>query len=464
MPFAVVSSSLDGGTVTARRSGLAPLLLFVVLAGTIGCSRNRNAVAVTNATGKSTAEDKLTSELCGKRDDGLIHVPPRFNSFAPPTQGNSYSDPQYGCMITRLTNGKSQFNLAIHHQYATISAMNQDDTLVMLTTEWGQGVIVDTVGHIVVGGHDFPAINSSNVPWARDSADVFYYTNKNVLYQGKISGHAVKSTALHTFTGYANVMIPDQEDLSEDGDHLWIVGGDQAFLYSISSGTTGPGVNIGSKDTNCGWHKVQITPSNKMLVTWACNGGTRGKGQEIYNTDSTLYWHMFNSSLHTDIGRDLAGNEIAVVGRIPDTYKDACPSGGGVDTIRVDSPHIVSCLVDVNWAASHVSYRDSSQGWVAISFFDQGACLHYSCFDPQHLAPEWQPMWKHFNEEVVLVKIDSSAVFRLAHHRSRSAEYYWAESRAAISRDGRYVIFDSNMNLSDTGLNDYTDVYLIRVY
>ena len=73
-------------------------------------------------------------------------------------------------------------------------------------------------------------------------------------------------------------------------------------------------------------------------------------------------------------------------------------------------------------------------------------------------------MWKHFNEEVVLVKIDSSAVFRLAHHRSRSAEYYWAESRAAISRDGRYVIFDSNMNLSDTGLNDYTDVYLIRVY
>src|SRR2546430_11015005 len=90
-------------------------------------------------------------------------------------------------MITRLTNGKSQFNLAIHHQYATISAMNQDDTLVMLTTEWGQGVIVDTVGHIVVGGHDFPAINSSNVPWARDSADVFYYTNKNVLYQGKIS-------------------------------------------------------------------------------------------------------------------------------------------------------------------------------------------------------------------------------------------------------------------------------------
>jgi hypothetical protein len=48
-------------------------------------------------------------------------------------------------------------------------------------------------------------------------------------------------------------------------------------------------------------------------------------------------------------------------------------------------------------------------------------------------------------------------------HRSRSAEYYWAQSRAAISRDGRYVIFDSNMDLQYTGLNKYSDVYMIKV-
>jgi hypothetical protein len=54
-------------------------------------------------------------------------------------------------------------------------------------------------------------------------------------------------------------------------------------------------------------------------------------------------------------------------------------------------------------------------------------------------------------------------VIRLAHHRSRSAEYYWAQSRAAISRDGRYVIFDSNMDLENTALNNYSDVYMIKV-
>lgn len=431
--------------------------LFILLSSCAGCSRKATGQTAT------TTDDKTTSELCGQKDDGLAHLPPGFDSFVPPAQGNSYFDQQYGCSITRLTDGKAQFHLAVHHQYSTISAVNQDDTLVMLVTEWGQGVITDLGRRIIVSARDFPAINSSNVPWAHNPSDAFYFTNKNVLYQGRVSGHKVKSTALHTFAGSSTVMIPDQEDLSEDGDHLWLVAGSQAFLYSIGSGTIGPLVNVGTKDTDCGWHKIQITPSNKMLITWACNGGTMGKGQEIYNPDGTLYWHMFNSSLHTDAGRDLMGNEIAVVGRIPDTHKDACPSGGGVDTIRIDLPHIVSCLVDVNWTPAHISYRDSSQGWVAISFFDQGACPHYSCFHPQHRAPDWQSMWRHFYEEVVLVKIDGSAVLRLAHHRSRSAEYYWAESRAAISRDGQYVIFDSNMNLADTGLNNYADVYLIRV-
>jgi hypothetical protein len=100
---------------------------------------------------------------------------------------------------------------------------------------------------------------------------------------------------------------------------------------------------------------------------------------------------------------------------------------------------------------------------VAISLFDQGGCPHYSCFAPQRQQPDWASVWRHFYEELILVKIDGSAVVRLAHHRSRSAESYWAQSRAAISRDGRYVVFDSNMNLENTGLNNYSDVYMIKV-
>jgi hypothetical protein len=401
------------------------------------------------------------TESCGWRDDGLIHFPPGLTSFAPPPKGLSYRDPQYGCTIRRLTDGKEQFNLAVHHQYSTISAMNEADTRVMLITEWGQGVVVDPAGKTVVSPSHFPPINSGNVPWSKTSPDVFYYTNGDTLYRANIHGNQIKTTVLRRFKDRSAV-IPDEEDLSEDGDHLWIVAGTQAFLYTISSDNLGPGLPVGTKDSDCGWHKIQITPSNKALVTWSCSGAYAGRGQEVYDADSSLYWHMFNSSVHSDVGRDLKGEEVAVVSRIPDTYSDACPKGGGVDRIMLDPPHTASCLVDVNWAATHISYRDTSLGWVIVSFFDQGNCPHYSCF-ANRMSTDWESLWRQFYEEVILVKIDGSAVYRLAHHRSRSAEYYWAQSRASISRDARYVVFDSNMGIPSTGLNSYSDVYLIKV-
>jgi hypothetical protein len=428
---------------------------IAALPGCSGCWYQASMPATVNRAGGD--------DPCGARDDGHPHIPPRYNDFTPPSRGESYADPQYGCPVLRLTDAKRQFKLAVHHQYSTISAVNQNGTRIMVITEWGQGAIVDTTGNLVVGTNDFPAINTGNVPWSRASADTFYYARGNSLFAGFVSGHAVKSTKLRTFDGEASVIIPDEEDLSEDGDHLWVVAGRRMFLYTISTGSVGPAMAVGLKDSACGWHKIQIMPSNRGLVTWSCNGAATGQGQEIYNTDGTLYWHMFDNSIHTDVGRDLSGNEIAIVARIPDTYKDACPSGGGIDIIRTAPLHVVSCLVDVNWASAHVSYRDSSAGWVAISFFDPAPCPHYSCFAPQNLAPDWASDWRHYYEEVILVKVDGSVVFRLAHHRSRSAESYWAESRAAISRDGRYLVFDSNMDMGDTGLNSYSDVYLIKL-
>src|SRR5215470_2196657 len=147
---------------------------LIALAGCSGRSRGAQASVVPNSMPADV--------LCGQRDDGLTHIPPRFNDFMPPERGASYTDPQYGCAVIRLTDAKSQFKLAIHHQYSTISAVNQDDARVMLLTEWGQGTIVDMNGNTVVAPRDFPGMNAGNVPWASNSSDTFYYTNGNTLY------------------------------------------------------------------------------------------------------------------------------------------------------------------------------------------------------------------------------------------------------------------------------------------
>lgn len=89
--------------------------------------------------------------------------------------------------------------------------------------------------------------------------------------------------------------------------------------------------------------------------------------------------------------------------------------------------------------------------------------------DPNYQVPPTASRWELYEDEIALAKVDASAVYRLAHARSRSSEGYWSQPRAAISRDGKYVVFTSNMaypngcpsNMHVAG--QCSDVYLIKV-
>jgi len=469
--------------------------------GSLGLNTNATP-AVSTVPASGTGITSSTGAICGKLDDGLVHLPSSYscstppcgtNTFPPPAKGSSYADPQYGCNITRLTDAVADnLGTAAHHNYGTVSPVNASDSYVMINLENGSKEIIDVSGSVIVPVANMPPANSQQLPWDISVATRFYYTTGAVIQRADIGGlpacassHncTVVSTKLHDFSAiYAGVQIPDQEDLSDDGDHLWLVGNTSAFLYTISSDTVGPPMNVGTKDSATGWHKIQIMPSNRMLMTWSPNGPGPRAGQEVYNTDATLNWHMFNNTLHTDCGRDLTNREVCVVARIPDTGggitgAGACPTwngsqDGGVDVIDMSS-HAAQCLVDVNWADTEISFRDgnASGGWVFITFFNSGTCSTYSCFDttsPSRLDPAWASHWIHFAEEGILVRIDNSNsalnTYRLFHTRSRSSEYYWAIPRGSISRDGNYVVFDSNFDNSKSGLPNYTDVYLTKTH
>jgi hypothetical protein len=392
--------------------------------------------------------------------------------------------------VTRLTDAKGDgLGAAAHHNYGTITPINADDTYVMINLENGTKEIVDTSGGVIVPVANMPSSSSQQLPWDIGVPTRFYFASGTKIGRGDIAGlpgcastHncTVTSTTLHDFSGtYSGIQIPDEEDISDDGDHLWLVGDTSAFLYTISTNTLGPRINVGAKDSATGWHKIQIMPSNRVLIAWG-NWGPSPGGQEVFNTNGTLNWHMMDQTLHTDCATDLNNNEVCVVERIPDlgggiNPARACPTfsgtqDGGVDIINMTT-HAAQCLVDVNWADTEVSFRDGNQGagWVFITFFKNGTCPTYSCFDttsPTDLLSSWATNWVHFAEEGILVRIDSNNsganTYRLMHTRSRSSENYWAIPRGAISRDGKYVVFDSNFDISNTGLANYTDVYLTK--
>jgi hypothetical protein len=217
-------------------------------------------------------------------------------------------------------------------------------------------------------------------------------------------------------------------------------------------------------------HKLLLTPNNLLAIEFANDGEGTEQGVRLW--DGSRLMHLQDRTNHLDTGFDLSGNPVFIEsGNSHYTLgiTNPCPSGWGLDVRKLNETSYASCLLDKlpDW---HVSYRGSaSQPWVALSFTD-GRRVGPEVFQssPGFQAPS-SSNWKLYEDEIILVRVDGSAVYRLAHARSRSAENYWAEPHAAVSRDGKYVIFSSNMAYpkgcpaSAHVANECMDVYAIKV-
>src|SRR5258705_10956563 len=85
-------------------------------------------------------------------------------------------------------------------------------------------VVWAPTGMFVGPAGNIPGSNTNNHPWDPSNPAVFYYTNINQFIKGTISGNTVTGTALRTFTGYSTCVIPDQEDVTDDGTRIWLAG------------------------------------------------------------------------------------------------------------------------------------------------------------------------------------------------------------------------------------------------
>lgn len=119
----------------------------------------------------------------------------------------------------------------------------------------------------------------------------------------------------------------------------------------------------------------------------------------------------------------------------------------------------------------HVSYRDwPKASWVVYSA--QGDISAEMCNNDSGYAAPGSGNWNTYDDEVVLARLDANndptKIFRLtlAHSRNECVGgNFWFDPRAAISFDGKYIIFDSNAAWAASGcgaLTNCTDVYAIH--
>jgi hypothetical protein len=332
-------------------------------------------------------------------------------------------------------------------------------------------MVVDLSGNIVVSQSNMPGSNSAILVWDTTNPKVFYYTRGNQFIKGTITGTppnaTVTSTVLATFSQYASAVIPGDMDISNDGLHVWLtnapdMGGysytADVFLVTLNAGNgNATSAAMGAAMPSVTYHKLQIVPNNGVSVEGP-------NPRTIYNTNGSVFeLPGGGTGNHTDWGLDGSGKMVAASLWYPGTAQNGCPSNWGYGLLDLASNAVRSCLNDgiqnVGNAA-HNSARDmQSQNWFVFSTDDSQACpgSSFYCFN----NPTNMGGWSLYSGEILLWDTSGNTV-RLAHHRSRTAENYWAQTRASLSRSGKYIVFDSNYNQSNTsgGVN-YQDVYLI---
>lgn len=428
--------------------------------------------------------------LCGKPNDEKVRVPPDWTSFVPPEKGRSYIDPVFGCSVMRLTDSGKEETLpdgthpSFMHFYSTLSPMNANDTMLLITSDNGAWRIKDTKGGLVVPASKMPELSNGHPVWDASDGSVFYYTRGKDLYEARIKGNSIKSLSLHTFKEYRGINSPDAADLSQDGDHIALVGQNakdtvDVFVWSLRKQvktlvyTTECKINqwevTKTPQPGC-IHKLLLTPDNLLVIAFANDGTGAEQGARLW--DGRKLVHLQDHTNHIDTGYDLKGNPVFIeVGRESTLagLTNPCPGGWGLDVRQLSAISSATCLLDKlpGW---HVSYRGGpSQPWAVLSFTDKrnpGPELFRGSRGFQEPSTS---NWDLYEDEIILARIDGEVIYRLAHARSRSAEGYGSEPHAAISRDGKYVVFSSNMAHPNGcppimhSAKECTDVYMIKV-
>lgn len=413
-----------------------------------------NVTAISDSS--SALKASANSPFAGILDDNKIYAPADYVTFMPPTMGNRYTDTIFGTTTIRLSNGLAQLNDAVHHEYATMSPFNKDGSLILLQADKHGFFVVDRNGKQVVPPAALQLGGSTEPRWSGQEAHVFYYHEDNQLKRFDVLTR--QKSRVHAFPQYQKITFGGGEgDISEDGDHLMIVGDNRHVgMYTFSNATLGRVIDLTAFGE---WHEVYVTANNNVLIRWSAEGTGKNKGTGLFDKEMNFLHQVVPFVGHNDQGRDLNGDEVLLIAG----YRDTAPAPGcensGVEKVRLaDSKK--TCLVPLNWGTvAHVSSNsDGKNPWVLVSVTDTDKGTAEANLN---LPPDWRSRWGVRFNELILAKIDGSERRRIAHHRSRTLSSYWYQPRAAISRDGSYAVFDSNFGINP--LPDYTDVFLVEL-
>lgn len=360
---------------------------------------------------------------CGVTD-AIVHTP---GAITVPAKGQSYTDPLTGCTIRRVSDVATEGGGAISHLYSSVNPFNANSTFLLVGRKDGVMQVRDLYGKIIQNDLSTSGILPlSDAAWSRTDPNIIYFhpVDGNTLRRYNVKTNTVET--LDTFTDYAKVTFGFGEgDISWDGDHLAVVGDDRwGFIYTISSKTATKRVDLVAAGNGVSLNNIDVTPGNQFYVMY---NPQAKKGLDLYDPSMNFTRALTDFESHADRSRDLDGTDVVVVTNSADTSPmPDCPNG--IVKIRGENG-VETCLQPLDWSlVVHISCNNVGQGWCIVSTYAGTGTA-----------------WKPYRNEIFKVSFDGSTAVRLAHTRSSNASYD-AEPRAAVSGDGKYVVFASDMS------------------
>jgi hypothetical protein len=436
--------------------------------------------------------------------DTTGHAPPNYVTYVPPGIGQTWTDQNFGCTITRLTDAYNDGFDSSHseHHYYVPNVLNQNDDRIIIVGQSGSTYILDTGGHRIVTSAAITNLansTGSGIYWGRASGE--QYTLYWKAYSGTTyslrkadttactssapcSSLTVSTVYTSTCGAYNNNNEDDLRINSTSGDEYvgWDCNGAFSFL-NITSATMGPTASFSSSGFDN--YKIVRGPGSAMYMcvnTGSGGGSTYGNaGQGVWCFDQTgaTVGQVTSAAQHANTVWDPSTSTSYWVqeqsGNDTSTH-NACngsPAATGIEAISITSPPVHTCIWEwPNWnIQGHISGSD-----LGIISYDTifGTSVNPLLFDPYaSMDTNWATDWgsEAFMGEVLIMSTSGGKIYRVANHRSRpnngGSQDYWSTPRSSLSIDGHYVVFDSNQTHGCCSLSalvpNYSDVYMVRL-
>ena len=387
-----------------------------------------------------------------------------------PPLNQPVTDPTFSVNFKRITDATSRASGYAVHDYSQLQAFSYDNRYILLNGD--QGYIVKDVAtaqtvRTLADSNNF-GVNAPR--WRGNTHNIIFFDDNgdSALRLEQLNVDSGSVTPLFTFpANYETIVtVSSSDELSNDG--RWLAGlattpnGNVIFSLNIEesiaqSRLVGAQVPISSlfqPTGSCEIYRdidengqpivygavdpdwIGVSPlGNYLIVQWERDGTTPCSGLELRNIQTgALIANIRDRHDHGSLGLTADGREafLSIMGESPENSQLPALAYWEFEN-RNSNPHF---LLTIPWNLDHVSCVGPRGICAVTSYYAEGNQRQV------------------FDGEIYLIGFDRS-VKRLLHHRSSECGY-WVQPRASISRDGRYIVFDSDLQIETGGQTSCT--------